>query len=623
MSRAAAPPVGAAQTDEIYEECARQLAAWRVRFRGRPDRERQRLWLLALEREQVVSIAYRESAIADRIARMPLPEAVRDLIRHAMVWVWKDEEMHTSYIRGVVLHRGGRRLQAIAYGEQIVGAVSGWAAAVRQHTQFRDAPVSVAMASALALGGRVSGKLTKALRSALEYGPFREFCAFNIELERSAELCWARLVELAEGDAQREEFAQVRDDEANHGRIFQIFGAALGEDDRLRAGVTPEDLVEQVRAVGEWFLPRRHRAAGPKPRAFGTGGPVWCRQGEPGTDKRQALRDVLTEAGLPEVIAERREAKGGSGLNVAVKTAFMLGYNRRDRSNVIDVDLVDELARVLHEHGCHDVAVLEAPTVYDRFYGHRSVEEVARYFGFDSPEYRIVDTSAEQKPFEYARGMAQSTISRTWSSADVRLVFSKLRTNPSELAHLSLSSLEGLGERQDRILFPNREVHYRAAMMMVIDAFEPDFAVVDAYEQAADGPFGVMGCRKPASPLRMYAGRDALAVDSVVLRDTGLPDPFLSPMLRSALYWFGAPGEPEVVHGDVGPIPGFRNPYHNGVSTMLSMAAYPVYVYGSGGGELFVPEMDEAAFPPLTKPSAPVRLVRRTAQLAFGLRPPG
>jgi hypothetical protein len=55
---------------------------------------------------------------------------------------------------------------------------------------------------------------------------------------------------------------------------------------------------------------------------------------------------------------------------------------------------------------------------------------------------------------------------------------------------------------------------------------------------------------------------------------------------------------------------------------MLSMAAYPVYVYGSGGGNLFVPEMDESAFPPLAEASAPVRIVRRAAQLAFGLRPP-
>src|SRR5439155_1051400 len=226
LTEAARPQAAAAMVlagespgGQIYEESARQLARWRDRYRERPDRERRRLWLLALEREQVVSIAYRESAIADRIARMPLAEEVRDLIRHAMVWVWKDEEMHTAYIRGVVLHRGDPVLQAVAYGEQVLGAVSGWAAAVEQHTQFRDAPVSVALASVLALGGRVTGKLTKVLRRALEYGPFRQFCAFNVELERSAELCWARLVDLAEGDAQREEFAQVRDDEVRHGRI--------------------------------------------------------------------------------------------------------------------------------------------------------------------------------------------------------------------------------------------------------------------------------------------------------------------------------------------------------------------------------------------------------------------
>jgi hypothetical protein len=416
-------PGAAATSGQIYEESARQLTRWRDRYRGRPDRERRRLWLLAVERERVVSIAYRESAIADRIARMPLAEDARDLIRHAMVWVWKDEEMHTAYIRGVVLHRGDPVLRVVAYGEQVVGAVSGWAAAVEQHTQFRDAPVSVALASVLALGGRVTGKLTKALRGALEYGPFRQFCAFNVELERSAELCWARLVDLAEGDEQREEFAQVRDDEARHGRVFSIFHDALGDDDRLRPGVTEADLVARVRDVGEWFLPQRHRAAGPTRRVFGTGSPVWCPQGRSVADERAILREIIAEAGLPALVAERRGAAGGRGVRVAIKTAFMLGYDRRDRSNVIDVELVDELASFLREYGCDDVAVLEAPTVYDHFYGHRSVDEVARYFGLDSPRYRVVDTSTEQVPFEYARGMAQSTISRTWSNADLRIVF--------------------------------------------------------------------------------------------------------------------------------------------------------------------------------------------------------
>jgi len=46
-------------------------------------------------------------------------------------------------------------------------------------------------------------------------------------------------------------------------------------------------------------------------------------------------------------------------------------------------------------------------------------------------------------------------------------------------------------------------------------------------------------------------------------------------------------------------------------------------MYLSNRGELFVPAMDTAAFPPL-QPSGPVtRSVRWLSQRAFGLRPPG
>ncbi len=218
--------------------------------------------------------------------------------------------------------------------------------------------------------------------------------------------------------------------------------------------------------------------------------------------------------------------------------------------------------------------------------------------------------------------MAQSSISEAWSKADLRIVLAKLRTNPSEVAHLCLSSLEGLGERQDAYVFASRQLHYRMATMMVIDTFEPDFGVVDAYENAAQGPFGVMACSAPASPRRIYAGADALAVDSVVIRDMGVPDPLLSAMLRTARYWFDAPDQPETVHGDLGPMSGFRHPYHDGVSTVLSALGYPVYVYGSGGGLLFVPQMDEDAFPPLGSVGPVVKAVRRGAQMAFGLHPP-
>jgi len=49
--------------------------------------------------------------------------------------------------------------------------------------------------------------------------------------------------------------------------------------------------------------------------------------------------------------------------------------------------------------------------------------------------------------------------------------------------------------------------------------------------------------------------------------------------------------------------------------------SYPVYVYLSGEGRLFVPDMDEAAFPPIAPDPWAVRAVRRAAQLMFGTRP--
>jgi hypothetical protein len=50
--------------------------------------------------------------------------------------------------------------------------------------------------------------------------------------------------------------------------------------------------------------------------------------------------------------------------------------------------------------------------------------------------------------------------------------------------------------------------------------------------------------------------------------------------------------------------------------------AYPVYVYFSDHGELFVPAFDTAAFPPLHPISPVVGLVQKLAQQAFGIRAP-
>ena len=117
----------------IYEEFERELARLREQNAKTPRRELTRLFLMALEREEIVTVAYREQSICARLATMPISDDVRELIRHALVWAWKDEEMHAIYIRGAIFRSGGFMLRSVAYGRQLAGALGGWAASVQQH----------------------------------------------------------------------------------------------------------------------------------------------------------------------------------------------------------------------------------------------------------------------------------------------------------------------------------------------------------------------------------------------------------------------------------------------------------------------------------------------------------
>jgi hypothetical protein len=186
--------------------------------------------------------------------------------------------------------------------------------------------------------------------------------------------------------------------------------------------------------------------------------------------------------------------------------------------------------------------------------------------------------------------------------------------------HLTLGNVEWLGARCDEFLFVERQAQRETAVMMLLDDFPPHFALLDGYDAAADGLMGVMGCPHPPSPRRFYAGADALAVDLVAGRHLGLEHPNQSRILQAACHWFGDPTERLRVIGVDTPVRGWRSPYHTEFTTLLSFFAYPMYQFGSGRGTLFVPEMDEKAFPPIQQPGAGVRTARRFLQALLGLR---
>jgi uncharacterized protein (DUF362 family)/rubrerythrin len=613
----------------VFEQFAEELKAWEARYAGQPRDELIGLCLLALEREELVSVGYREDLMTQRLSAMPIPPAVRELMRHALIWAWRDEEMHSIYIRGALLKYGGPLLRMKAFGQQIGGLVGGWAGSVRQHVPWSKAPFSRAGATFVTWLGAVTGKVPEDVRKYLNYGPFREFCVFNIDAEKTASLCYERMIVLAQeapelGRELAQDFVRVRDDEERHARIFEILATALDEKDQLVAGETEESLTRKIEDVGEYFLPRTLRKQTVVNSKIGSGGRVFAAEGKTTEEKCSVFRRLLDESALAEKLQRRAAALGKrpEELRIVIKPSFMLGYARKDRSIITDPELLRELANFLRGLGCGNAVIVESANIYDQFFEHRSVADLAAYFGMQECGLPIVDASSDQVPHAYFRGMAQDTISRSWKEADFRMSFGKMRSHPIEMAYLTIGNLEWMGGRCDEFLFVERQAHRETALMMLLDGFPPDFVLLDAYEQASDGLVGVMGCPRPSSPRRVYAGEDALAVDLVAARHMGVREPEQTNILRAACHWFGDPRERIEVVGTNENLREWRGPYETEFSTLLSFVAYPVYVFGSGRGSLFVPEMDETAFPPLQRVSFSQRVLRAALRRVLGLHFP-
>ena len=282
-------PLGA-----IYQQFESELAAWSRTDAGRPRRAMIRLLLLALEREEIVSVGYRETMIAGRLETMPIGPQLRELIQHALTWAWKDEEMHAIYLRGAILRLGSRSLRARAYLRQVAGAIAGWLSSVQQHVRRRQAPVARTLAALVVAVGSLTGQVPRNVRRHLRYSPFRDFCLFNVDAELTARLCYDRMVELAAELPELprsliDDLRRVRDDEQRHVQIFTILAESLDEHDRLAPGLTPDDVAERIGAVGDDFLPRSRRASAPA-NPLGAGGGVWVVEGQSPAEKHSLFR---------------------------------------------------------------------------------------------------------------------------------------------------------------------------------------------------------------------------------------------------------------------------------------------------------------------------------------------
>lgn len=611
-----------AESGLMVREILAHLDQIRASARGNRKRELTGLYLLALEREELATVGYGGADLQARIARLEAPAEVHAVVRHSLRWASRDERTHAVLARGLLLRTGqlGVALQACA--ANVGGLLAGWAAAVLQHTEPGQAPLARASARLVTKFGALTGKVPESAKDTLREQTFVEFCRFQVDAEETAAIAWERTAEvlLAKGDETMARVAErIGKDERKHMTLLSTFLEAFDEQDRLRPTWNRQRLAEALHAIDPSFVRAADRGAA---HPIGSGGTVCVREsaaasrGEP-----QALRDLLQQtlqdAGFWQTCGEKLQ-----GATVAIKTTFMMGYDKRDPSPHVDLHLAEQLALLLRERGAKDVAFVESPNHFDAMFQGRSVRQVAAYLGFDSPHYRIVDANQDQIPHVYKRGLGQDSICRTWAEADVRLVFAKMRTNPSWLVHLTTQNLESLGKRLEDMLFHDRSVDLGSGLMMVIDAFPPHFSLLDATHHVPDGLTGILGDPEPCHPGRLYAARDPVALDQVAARHMGITRLPQGGALAMAIDWFDDPAPNTQVDGPDTPIETLLSPHRNDFTIFLSALAYPVYVFGGDRGNLWVPVMDARAFPLVRSESILEGLARPFLRALFGFGRP-
>lgn len=561
----------------LIDEFAAHLGDVARRHAGRPLDELGELWRIGLEREAIVTVAYRHDRIGQRLARMPLDADARDVIARAVRWAWRDEQAHALWIRGA--HMKWREAPS-AVAAQTRGRIGGWMSSEQHHTRWRDRPVSRAVAEMIELVGNASGSVPEAVRRSLRRLPFVEICAFNHGAETTAAMAWRRMAELAtalDDEPSRRGFQRMAEDEDRHARVFAILRDAFDVHDRLT--VTSAELRAQLHGVGQRFVARPDETASAWRNPLGKGGTVVVREGN---EVDAVVGAALDASGL--LVAP--------GSVVALKTTFMLVTDARDPSPGVSPAVLAAVVAWLENRGAR-VRVIDARNLFDRFHRNRDVHAVAAHLGIAGD---IVDAQDDQVPHAYVRGLGVETLSATWRDADVRILLGKLRSHPTSTALLALEAAEGLGARHDDLMFLERRAERETAILMALDAAPPHLALLDAWSDVPDGLMGVLGADQPLQPRRIYAARDAVALDAVACRHIGATahDGML---LASALDWFGDPRQQTIVDGPGTPIAGFRLPVHSPRTALLSALAMPMFTFASGRGALFLPDFDEEAFP--------------------------
>ena len=371
------------------------LARWRVEYAGRPT-GRGRAPLAAGARARADRGGRVPGGVGRRAHRRAGDQRRTAAPSSARPWCGSGRTRSSTPSTCAASCCGGAgwASSVVVYGRQLQGALSGWVTATEHHRDPHTAPLRTGAASALVAIAGLTGRIPKAMQRELHFQTFRRYCDLNVVLEMTAELAYRRLVELAATDDERVIFTRIRDDEQRHTDAFRVLAAALTDTDELADG---SDRCRRDREAGgdQRVVPARldtsgdgHRRRRAAPARSAPARPSSCAAGKPTPTSSRCSTTASTAPGLAER-SRGRAHRGHPGVVHArlrprrplERQRSRAGGRRGARTCTATASTTSPCSR-------------RPPSTATSSRTVRSPRWRA-YFGFESPEYRIVDIGSD------------------------------------------------------------------------------------------------------------------------------------------------------------------------------------------------------------------------------------
>jgi uncharacterized protein (DUF362 family) len=201
------------------------------------------------------------------------------------------------------------------------------------------------------------------------------------------------------------------------------------------------------------------------------------------------LAAAIDGAGLWTMLQGTRAGRSQDQVSIVIKpelAGFALGS-----PTVTEPTLVEALIDLLHDRGFTNVAVVGAADSSALWAENRDLYALSDLLGYryTTPRdrcYDIVDLAGEQVEavFPVESVLHGCAISRTWLEADIRIVFSKSRTDETAGYALCLDTLIGVLPLIDQDLHYRKRRHPGDVVTALLSAAPVGFCVIDAIAAA-------------------------------------------------------------------------------------------------------------------------------------------